>query len=84
MESAGATAVSPSPETLTIQNERDRKLWQAINQLPDRHRLPIILRYSHDLATPEIADILQIPPGTVRSRLHYAHQQLHQILGAME
>lgn len=81
-EAGMATAV-PSPETLTIQNERDRKLWQAVNQLPKRHRLPVILRYSHDLTTPEIAEILQIPPGTVRSRLHYAHQQLHQILSTI-
>lgn len=73
------TAV-PSPETLAIQNERDQKLWQAVNQLPDKHRLPILLRYSHNLTTPEIAEVLALPPGTVRSRLHYAHQQLHHLL----
>ncbi len=73
------TAV-PSPETLTIQNERDQKLWQVVNQLPDKHRLPILLRYSHNLSTLDIAEILQLPPGTVRSRLHYAHQQLHHLL----
>ncbi|MCA9917038.1 MAG: sigma-70 family RNA polymerase sigma factor [Anaerolineales bacterium] len=79
-QEVGMDTAVPTPEALTIQNERDRKLWQAINQLPDRHRLPIILRYSHNLATAEIAEILQIPPGTVRSRLHYAHQRLHQLL----
>ncbi len=78
-ETEEATAV-PSPETLTMQNERDQKLWQAVNQLPDKHRIPVLLRYSHNLSTPEIAEILQLPPGTVRSRLHYAHQQLHHLL----
>ena len=70
----------PSPETLAIQNERDQKLWQAVNQLPDKHRLPVLLRYNHNLSTPEIAEVLDLPPGTVRSRLHYAHQQLHHLL----
>ena len=74
------TAVSPSPEAQTIQNERDAALWQAVSQLPEKHRLPILLRYSHNLATPEIAEILQLSPGTVRSRLHYAHQKLHHLL----
>lgn len=78
-ESAGETAV-PSPEILTMQNERDQKLWQAVNHLPDKHRLPILLRYGHNLTTPEIAEVLALPPGTVRSRLHYAHQQLHHLL----
>jgi RNA polymerase sigma-70 factor (ECF subfamily) len=73
------TAV-PSPEAQTIQNERDRKLWQAVNQLPEKHRLPVLLRYSHNLSAPEIAEVLQLPPGTVRSRLHYAHRQLHHLL----
>lgn len=73
------TAV-PSPERQTMQNERDQKLWQAVNALPEKHRLPVLLRYSHNLSTPEIAEILQLPPGTVRSRLHYAHQQLHHLL----
>ena len=73
------TAV-PSPESQTIQNERDHRLWQAVKELSEKHQLPILLRYSHNLTTPEIAEILQLPPGTVRSRLHYAHQQLHHLL----
>lgn len=74
------TAVSPSPEAQTIQNEQDAALWQAVNELTDKHRLPILLRYSHNLSTPEIAEIMQLSPGTVRSRLHYAHQKLHHLL----
>lgn len=69
-----------SPEVQTMQNERDQKLWQAVQQLSEKHQLPIILRYSHNLSTPEIAEILQLPAGTVRSRLHYAHRQLHHFL----
>lgn len=73
------TAV-PSPEMLTLQNERDAAVWQAVNALPEKQQLPLLLRYSHNLSTPEIAQILQLAPGTVRSRLHYAHQKLHHLL----
>ncbi len=73
------TAV-PTPEAQVIQNERDAALWQAVNKLPEKQQLPILLRYSHNLSTPEIAQILQLAPGTVRSRLHYAHQKLHHLL----
>jgi RNA polymerase sigma-70 factor (ECF subfamily) len=48
--------------------------------MDERHRIPIILRYYHDLSVPEIANILQIPEGTVHSRLNTARRQLHEVL----
>jgi RNA polymerase sigma-70 factor (ECF subfamily) len=42
--------------------------------------MPIVLRYYHDLSMPEIARILQIPEGTVHSRLNTARKQLHAVL----
>jgi RNA polymerase sigma-70 factor (ECF subfamily) len=39
-------------------------------------RIVVILRYWRDLSTEEIADRLGVPPGTVRSRLHYALEAL--------
>jgi RNA polymerase sigma-70 factor, ECF subfamily len=65
-----------SPEDALIQNEKDAALWKALNGLGEKHRIPIILRYFHDLSSPEIADILEINEGTVHSRLHYAREQL--------
>ena len=65
-----------SPEHHTLRTERDAHLWQAINQLDEKHRLPIILRYAHDLSTVKIGLVLGLNEGTVRSRLHYAHKQL--------
>ncbi|MCB0035701.1 MAG: RNA polymerase sigma factor [Anaerolineales bacterium] len=67
---------TPSPEVVTIQNEADAALWAAVNRLRDKHRLPIVLRYLHDLPLKEVAQILAINEGTVRSRLHYAQKQL--------
>lgn len=72
--------VSPKPETLTIEKERDEKIWRCVSQLEEKHRLPILLRYTEELSTQEIAHVLGIPHGTVRSRLHYAHKQLQGLL----
>jgi RNA polymerase sigma-70 factor (ECF subfamily) len=55
-------------------------VWQAVDGLADHHRLVIILRYLYDLPYREIADILEIRLGTVKSRLHTAHRHLRQRL----
>jgi RNA polymerase sigma-70 factor (ECF subfamily) len=69
-----------SPEETTIQREAASGLWQAVCGLDEKHRLPLILRYFHDLAVNEIAAILDIPPGTVHSRLNTARAQLRRTL----
>lgn len=74
----------PSPETLTVQREADRQLWQGVDALDDKHRLVVILRYVHELSTAEIAAALEISQGTVHSRLFYARQRLQEWLGVPE
>jgi RNA polymerase sigma-70 factor (ECF subfamily) len=44
--------------------------------LDEKHRIPIILRYYHDLPAAEIAEMLGIPVGTVHSRLNHARERL--------
>jgi RNA polymerase sigma-70 factor, ECF subfamily len=70
----------PLVEDEAIQKESDEIFWRAIHSLKEKHRIPIVLRYYHDLSVAEIATILQIPEGTVHSRLNTARTQLHQIL----
>lgn len=74
----------PSPEDIVVQNEQDAKIWKALEQLGEKHRLPMVLRYYHELSMGEIADILKINEGTVRSRIHTAHERLRGILGGQE
>ncbi|SNX67021.1 RNA polymerase ECF family sigma subunit [Bacillus oleivorans] len=52
----------------------------ALQKLKEDHRAVIILSYYHRLTNDEIADVLNIPAGTVKSRLHHAIQQLKKIL----
>jgi RNA polymerase sigma-70 factor (ECF subfamily) len=66
----------PSPEEAAIQQDAHRSLRQAVAALDEKHRLPILLRYVHQLSVPEIAAALQTNPGTIYSRLHYARRML--------
>ncbi len=65
-----------SPEEAVIQNEKDAALWKALNQLGERQRIPLVLRYFHNLSTAEIAEILNINEGTIHSRLHIGRERL--------
>lgn len=71
---------TPSPEDALVQNENERAVWQALSNMDEKHRLPVILRYFHDLPISEIAGILKINEGTVHSRLHHARQRLQHEL----
>ncbi len=52
----------------------------ALDQLPEEFRAPVVLRDLCDLDYAEIAQTLGIPPGTVRSRIARGRAQLAQLL----
>lgn len=54
---------------------------QAMTRLPEEFRLPVTLRDLGGLDYAEIAATLDIPPGTVRSRIARGRRQLSEILG---
>ncbi len=51
---------------------RDAALRKLVASLPEKGRLVVILRYQEDLEPAEIAEILNMPVGTVKSQLHRA------------
>lgn len=55
-------------------------LRQALERLDERHRLPVVLFYFQELSYREIAEALELPLGTVMSRLSRARQLLHESL----
>ena len=61
-------------------NRQYSDLREALADLPGRDRAILSLRYEDNFNTSEIAEILRIPPGTVKSRLHYARQRLRRFL----
>src|SRR3954451_15460464 len=59
--------------------DRDR-IGKAIAALSPDHQVVVVLRFYQDMPAEAIAVRLGIPPGTVRSRLHYALRELHHAL----
>ncbi len=74
---------SPTLEDVVVGNEEDAALWKALERLGEKHRIPIVLRYYHDLSVSEIADILNIKEGTIHSRLSIARERLRALLDEM-
>ncbi|OAH59640.1 hypothetical protein AWH48_00610 [Domibacillus aminovorans] len=53
-------------------------IQEAVAKLPDIQRAVILLFYYHDMTQKDMAEILDIPIGTVKSRLHKAIQRLKE------
>lgn len=70
----------PSPEARIISGEEARLVLRAVSGLPEKYRLPVLLFYMEELKLSEIADILKIPEGTVKSRLFKAKKLLRREL----
>ena len=68
------------PEETIIRGETCTAVRRAMNQLDEKHRMPIVLFYDHDLSIAEIAETLGLPQGTVLSRLHTAREKLRHVL----
>jgi RNA polymerase sigma-70 factor (ECF subfamily) len=73
--------ISENVSPLSELQESERQQWvrDSIARLPDALRQTLILAYHQDLKYREIAEILKIPVGTVKSRLHAALEKLQQM-----
>lgn len=73
--------INDDSEPLSELEEQERQQWvrESVERLPDALRQTLILAYHQDLKYREIADILKIPVGTVKSRLHAALVKLQQM-----
>jgi RNA polymerase sigma-70 factor (ECF subfamily) len=69
-----------SPEALLERASSSAELWGLIGELSPEQRAVIVLRYYSGLTTAEVAEELSVPAGTVRWRLHAAHQRLRGLL----
>ncbi len=66
--------------TYYLEEERDKAVNEAISKLDDKYRIPILLFYMEEMSLKEIAGALNIPEGTVKSRLSYARKWLEKEL----
>ena len=67
-----------SPAQIAEKNETWGYVEQAVASLPLAHRTVIVMYYINNLSLQEIADILDLPVGTVKSRLHYGRHALRE------
>jgi|SRR5580700_8131056 RNA polymerase sigma-70 factor (ECF subfamily) len=72
--------VSEDPEAQAVQREFESKLRAQVEMLPEKLRAVVLLIGVEEMDVRTVAGILQIPEGTVRSRLHLARRQLLQEL----
>ncbi|NLF49637.1 MAG: sigma-70 family RNA polymerase sigma factor [Leptolinea sp.] len=71
---------SPDPEAVYIEREQSDRVQKAIRALPEGARAVLVLREYGGLSYDEISSTLDIPAGTVMSRLNYARTRLREML----
>lgn len=78
----------PYEEYITEERAEEREdyteLYQAIKELPQELRVPVVLHYIEGFGLAEIEEITGVKQGTVKSRLSRARAMLKQSLGAQE
>jgi len=76
--------LAPGPQRQLELDEQAARVRTAVASLPISQRTVVVLYYLNDLPIDEIAEILDIPEGTVKSRLFYARSTLRQRLTLLE
>ncbi len=86
-ETARAAAAEPKPELIQPdleQRDEVKRLHTAIRSLPPPQRAAVALFHFEDLSIPEIAVALDVPAGTIKTRLMHARRRLRGVLEGEE
>ncbi len=73
-----------SPAITIAQEDRQAQIRQGLSRLPYRYRAAITLRYYNDLSYHQIARILSLPEGTIKTHIHRGKALLRKEIGEME
>jgi RNA polymerase sigma-70 factor (ECF subfamily) len=74
------TSNPQTPVQAVLEHERAEKLWRAIDELPEKLRIVVVLSGIEEHDIREVAALLGLPEGTVKSRLFLARQRLRELL----
>jgi RNA polymerase sigma-70 factor (ECF subfamily) len=69
-----------NPSRTLVRRELSDKIRQALETLPEYHRAVILLREVEGMSYEEIADVLEVPKGTIMSRLFHARRKMQDQL----
>lgn len=75
---------APSPEAAVLAAEPRRRLLEVLNEMKEEDRLVISLRYFMDMGEVEMAEVLGVARGTVKSRLSRALERLRSAYGDLD
>lgn len=74
------TPASPSAEEEYIEREKTDAIWNVVLELPRKFRDPFVLSMHFQMSMEEIAAMLELPIGTVKSRIYRAKKRLSEKL----
>ena len=80
LTAATAELRNAPPEAAAMAEETKERVTEALEELDDDYRLVVVLRDVEDMDYGQIADMLEVPVGTVKSRLHRARMILKEKL----
>jgi RNA polymerase sigma-70 factor (ECF subfamily) len=83
LESRRAIDLDPSPSTLLAAREQQRLLLVALRHIPMAHQIVLELHYWEQMSGADIAEILEEPVGTIKTRLRRARQLLEQAVAQL-
>jgi RNA polymerase sigma-70 factor (ECF subfamily) len=75
-----AVEPGPGPDAMLLREQAGERFQELVEELPEHYRAILHLRYREELAYEEIAEALELPLGTVKVRLHRAHEMLRRKL----
>lgn len=71
---------APAPDEILGMRDEHRKVIELLYTLPPRYRVVVVLRHQEEMSYEAIAEILGLPLGTVKARMHRAHNMLRKKL----
>src|SRR5262247_1893951 len=75
-----AVEFDPPDRSKNVPREALMDMDKHVSMLPDEFRMPLLMLAVEGMTIPEIAEILEIPPGTVKSRIFYGRRRLKDAL----
>lgn len=71
------------PDERMIRTEMEQRVQREIAKLPEKYRSAVILKYVEDLSLKEIGDIMDLPIGTVKTRIHRGREMIRRNMVAL-
>ena len=83
IESLSAVDLGPSPSGVVAGGQEQRLVLEGLRRLPVDQQIVLELTYWEELSDREVADVLDVPHGTVKSRIRRARIALDRVLGEL-